>query len=357
MRRLLIMALLPLTVGGCAAFVPDLEPESTFSYAEIVSQLECETYYTDVFLTINQDDKNNLAVPDSDHAHLNAFDQWAMDISITPNLSYEEGLSIGGMSKSSLKTHWFQIASGGAASPGGSGYDMYGTANAKNEYQFAIAKLFADSSDPDGQFLSQKNADGTIVKVHRINHKLAQTCQPSSDIPVDEVVRHLIATSSSTARATQEPSPAPTAVPNVLDGKGFFGVYDYIKRSFAVNNILALQPTKTLTYQKEYRVKVQIGATPGWFGPYANISPAVGGIRIVDNTISLAFAPPPGPEPGPTKVIVVGTAPAPTKGVTLAPARPAAPSNGVSQRQSDTLTNSINNLNLNTIQNQLNRLQ
>lgn len=332
-----------LTIGGCA-YVPDLEPETSFSYVEIAQQVECETYYAAALMVINDDDSH-----DDDK-----FDGWSMDITITPNLSYESQAGLTGSHKLQLATNYVQLTAGGGASPGSANYDMYGNANAKNEYQFGIARLFEGKPKAwkPSDYIVGKRADGSIAKVHRINHEIENFCRVASEIPVENTIREIIAATSLPSALSPPPASQNLGVPNFLNTAGFFGVYDFLRRSFLVNDVLAVPP-KTLTFSKEYRVKVQIGVTPGWFTLHGNISPSVGGIRIVDNTVTLAFAPAP-PSLEAIHVIVDNLPGVPGKAAGFVGGKAAAGSKtGVSARTSDILTNAVNSA---LSSSQLNRL-
>ena len=346
MHRLAFCGLMTLAFGGCA-YVPDLEPETSFSYWEIAQQIECETYYAAALMTINDDDKS-----DDD-----AFDNWSMDITLTPNLSYESQAGIAGSHKLQLTPNFVQLTAGGGASPGSANYDMYGNANAKNEYQFHISKLFA--GDPkawkksDYEVIYIRRPDGSFVGVHKINPKIERPCRVTPDVSVHDTIMGIIDTVRRDSPPLSPPASQNLGVPNLLNSGGFFGVYDFLKRSFYVNDDLKIPP-KTLTFSKEYKVKVQVGLTPGWFTLHGNISPSVGGIRIDDNTVTLAFAPPP-PPTLPTDVFIVGSnIPLGGKVASVAaPARVARSKTGVSARQSDVLTNAVNSA---LFSSQLNRL-
>jgi hypothetical protein len=335
-----------LAIGGCA-YVPDLEPETSFSYVEIAQQVECETYYAAALMVINDDDSH-----DDDK-----FDGWSMDITITPNLSYESQAGLTGSHKLQLTTNYVQLTAGGGASSGSSNYDMYGNANAKNEYQFGIATLYAGK--PAGtppawkqsDYIIGRRADGSLAKVHRINPAIEIPCRVAPDLPVEKTIREIIASASLASAPSVPPASQNLGVPNFLNTAGFFGVYDFLQRSFLVNDVLSVPP-KTLTLSKEYRVKVQLGITPGWFTLHGNISPSVGGIRIVDNTVTLAFAP---PSPGVTHVIVDNLPAVPGKSVGLVGGGAAlgVGRTGVSARTSDVLTNAVNSA---LTSSQLNRL-
>jgi hypothetical protein len=348
MRRSTLGIFTTLALAGCA-YVPDLEPETSFSYADVALQIECETYYAAALLVVN----------DHDSVDDDAFDRWSMDITITPNLSYESQASLAGSHKLQLTPNFVQLTVGGGASPSSANYDMYGTANAKNEYQFRIGKLF--QGDPNAwkksDYIIDRRSDGSIAKVHRINPYIEEACQVTPGMRVEDTIRGIIASSGSGPSAPVPPaSPSVGVVPNFLNSAGFFGVYDFLKRSFHVNDVLAIPP-KTLTYSKEYKVKVQLGITPGWFTLHGNISPNVGGIRIVDNTVTLAFAPP-APPTQPTEVIVVGTKEGTAKfsavpGGKAGGVAKVGSHNGVSARTSDTLTNAVNSA---LFSSQLNRL-
>jgi hypothetical protein len=348
MRRGTLGVFATLALGGCA-YVPDLEPETSFSYAEVAQQIECETYYAAALLMINDDDSR-----DDD-----AFDRWSMDITITPNLSYESQAALSGSHKLQLTPNFVQLTVGGGASPSSANYDMYGTANAKNEYQFGIAKLF--QGDPKAwkksDYIIGRRGDGSIVKVHRISPQIEDPkegtpCRVAPEIPVEQTIRGIIESARLDPVPSAPPASSNLGVPNFLNSAGFFGVYDFLKRSFLVNDVLSIPP-KTLTYSKEYKVKVQLGITPGWFTLHGNISPNVGGIRIVDNTVTLAFAPPAPPTQA-TEVIIVGSkvgfAP---KVAGVAVGTTAGSHNGVSPRTSDALTNAVNSA---LFSSQLNRL-
>ncbi|MDE2365124.1 MAG: hypothetical protein KGM42_20805 [Hyphomicrobiales bacterium] len=325
MRLRHLAAIAPTLLAGCA-YVPDLESEQTFSYAEIVSQLECETYYAAALLKINSDDANTA----------NKIYDWSMDITLTPNLSYEASINVGSTHRSSLKSNYFQWALGGGPAPGGVGYDMTGISNAKNEYVFAISKLLSK----DGSSYKAYRQDGQLVSVRKITPALERLCIPQGGSSVEQSILDLIRSAKLPAEPASETTGArQSAVPNILDFGGFFGVYSFLKRSFAVNNILSLPP-KTLLMSKEYKVKIQLGVTPGWYHVYGSISPNGGAMRTVDNTVTLAFAPP-SPPSEPTQVVIVGQ-----KRATAA-AAPAgqvgrAIHTGVSARQSDVLTNAVN---------------
>jgi hypothetical protein len=333
-----------LTLGGCA-YVPDLEPETSFSYVEIAQQIECETYYAAALMLINDDDRS-----DDD-----AFDNWSMDITITPNLSYESQAALSGSHKLQLTPNFVQLTVGGGASPSSANYDMYGNANAKNEYQFGIAKLFEGNPKAwrQSDYIVGRRADGSLAKVHRINDKIENFCRVAPEITVQKTILEIIGSTRFRSALAAPPASQNLGVPNFLNSAGFFGVYDFLKRSFLVNDVLAVPP-KTLTFSKEYKVRVQVGITPGWFTLHGNISPNVGGIRIVDNTVTLAFAPPPRPTE-PTEVIIVGSkagAPGKVAGV-IGGSVTARSRTGVTARTSDVLTNAVNSA---LFSSQLNRL-
>jgi hypothetical protein len=335
MRWAVFGILATVTIGGCA-YVPDLEPETSFSYWEIAQQLECETYYAAALMVINNDD-----VSDDDN-----FDKWSMDITLTPNLSYESQAALSGSQRLKLTPNYLQLTLGGGASPNAANYDMYGDANAKNEYQFGIGKLF--SGDPkdwkpsDYVIFLGRHKDGTPKGVHRINRVIEEYCRVAPDVSVDDTVRGLFDSARLNRTRSLPPASQNLGVPNLLNSAGFFGVYDFLKRSFVVNDDLATPP-KTLLVSKEYKVRVQLGITPGWFTLHGNISPNVGGIRVVDNTVTLAFAPPT-PPPEPTQVIIVGSkagAPGKVAGF-VGGSHIAKRTTGVSARTSDVLTNAVN---------------
>jgi hypothetical protein len=349
---------------GCA-YVPDLEPENTFSYAEIANQIECETYYSAALLLINDDDPSKSS----------SFDDWSMDLTVTPNHSDEASINFAGANKTTLSKTYLNWTLGGGASPGSMAYDMYGDANAKNEYQFAVRKLLSDTKDDD---IVATRGDGKTITVHNIAPPLANSCRPSSQVSVREAVQGLIGSaytaSDPSVHATLPTLVAPGQVANIFDGRGVFGIYEFLKRSFAVNTLISIPP-KSLSFTKEYKVKVQAGVTRGWYNVYGNFSPNTGGIYMIDNTVTLAFAPPSAPPPPskPIEVTIVGQIPAPppikksevhppeVRSAISAPhkvrgAISAAHSSGVSDRQSDILTNAVISNGQTQILNKLNQV-
>ena len=328
---------------------PDLEPEGTFSYAEIAAQLECETYLAAIKIEID-----NKVDPNTKKIINTAFDTWDMDILINPNQSYDGALNIGFTSKSSATAkNYFQLGLGGGSSPGGAGYDMYGATNARNEYVFPVLKLFKTEN---GKISDWKFSDGKhTFMLHQINKSLWKICRPSTSMTMDRIVPAMV------QDAAHHDIPAGgiinnPGVPNIRNSKGFFGIYDFLDRSFAVNNTLGVLP-KSILYTKEYKVKINVGATPGWYVATGNTSPGVGALRTIDNTVTVSFAPDPLKSGATHQVAVVKTertSSGKLKTRTVIEHRPST-YNGVSPAASEVLSNSISNSVIQQLQNKLNQ--
>lgn len=339
-----------MSLSGCAAYVPNLESERTFSYAEVATQIECETYLAATKINIEEQlAKGHPDVDVGSQKHIDiAFDTYAMSISIKPSLSYDLGAGLGLSTKNSaVSKSFFQFALGGGASPGGAGYDALGTATANNEYTFPVQKLFG----PD-----KSHRLGTkTYNVLSPNAYLSESCKPGGramyDVVQDVLLSHFEPDIPGQDLVRQ------TAVPNITDANGVFGIYDFLNRSFAVNKTLDVLPT-TIGFSKEYKVKVNVGVTPGWYVATGNTSPAFGAARTVDNLISVAFAP---DKDGKAKAPVIAAKN--RKGRNALGTRSSPPAqgsrrtiNGVSPETANTLSNSINSLQLQSIQNRLNQL-
>ena len=320
MFRTLACTVAALGLSGCA-YIPDLETEDTFSYAEIVNQVECETH---------QAIERLQALRDPEHPEKLVYewadlDNWAMGISITPSVFADAQLNVGSTHKGrpDKSGNFLQWALGGtAAAPGGFNLEGYGSSAVSNKYQLNILALYNGKKDKAGKFVFDGN--------RRINDMIKCV------------------------------TPTQPAIPQNAFRGGYFGIEKFLDRSLAATGNLTVEPT-TLGYTKEYRERVQLGVTPGWYTALGNTSSAVGAYAYLDNIIGLTFTPPTrAAVPKPIEVIIVG---APGKPVAAKPGRPVVANTArvpavsglklevppVSAGQSERLLNGQNNLLTNQI--------
>ncbi|GEM_PF-4844461 len=312
MRQILYLGVSVFALSGCAIVPEQPNDEVVFSYAEIVNQIECETYYALNDIQ-NQKSLDEHGKPVRTYGWAD-LDKWAMDISISPSLTADIQVGVNATKKTiwhqntTKANDYLQTALGGTgASPGGLNYEGYGNNLGKNEYQFVISNLYASVTDKHGNYL-----------------------------PVDQ--RHL----NPKLQRCPDPGVLQSAVPQEDFLDGFFGVHDFLERSLAATANLTLDP-KTMGYTKEYRKKIQIGVTPGWYTALGNIGPVAGAYGLMDNIVGITFTPPQ-PEPASQKPQPVYLVPPPklTHG-TPANARPLGKLS-VPPGQGETLTNGANTL-------------
>jgi hypothetical protein len=320
MGREFVVGILAVGLSSCA-IVPDLpNDEQTFSYAEIVNQIECETKYAVDRLQSKTDE--NLKTKDKRVYAWADLDNWSIDISISPGKTIDMQAGINATSKTifgqstTKASDYFQTVLGGtSASPGGILYEGYGNILGKNEYQMKIGALYDKVVDKKGDYL-----DVTARRFH--DH---MDCLPEGILQ--------------------------TAVPENDFTNGFFGVHDFLEQSLAATLNLTLQP-KTVGYAKEYRKRIQVGVTPGWYTALGNVGPVVGGYGLLDNIIGITFAPPTPPSPVkpiPVYVVAGSLVTAPVKGAGPHPrhnlfAPAAAARFRLTPEESNTLTNGANSI-------------
>jgi hypothetical protein len=315
MLKRLLLGTAAISLGGCA-FVPELpNDEKEFSYAEIVNQIECET-----FDSVNQlEEKHDPQNPDPNSKVYKFADlgHWAIDISISPSMIVDAQIGISASAKTifhqdtTKASDYFQTVLGGtAASPGGITYEGYGYTLGKNEYQFVIATLYDALTDKNGKPIPP------ALRTHKTKFECLADNQLNSAVPENDF------------------------------RGGFFGIYEFLDRSLAATAKLLIEP-KTIGYSKEYKKKIQVGVTPGWYTALSNVGPVAGAYGSIDNTIGVTFTPPtPASKPKPIPVYLVKQT---TGGVAKSTTRPAVTpltKFTVSPEQSDRLTNGANSLSI-----------
>lgn len=233
---------------GCA-IMPDPEPESTLSYAEIVQQIACETYFA-----VRRIETEPLGM----WANLRA---WSYNVSIDIQNPVEIGASLGGSFQNNKSTRYHTWMLGGPASPGSLNYDGQGIPEEKTSYDVSVATLF---------------------KTGKVHGK-----------PSDELNEHFTCTFTSPAGDKWEDlgkpgGPVNSAIHPEYFSNGVFGVYDFLERVVAAGEPLGAEPT-TPSYSKELKFKFGAGATYGWFIPLNSISAAAGANYLIDDKVTLSY--------------------------------------------------------------------
>jgi hypothetical protein len=281
-----IGSLFPFTfnLAGCA-IVPSLEEDTTFSYRDILAQIECETYDAIEHIT--------STMPKKDGKPWTDLSTWSVDITLNPARYLDEQIGIGGSNKTVAKAgSYFQWTIGGTnAVPGGPSYESYGTSNAKNDWVLKLLSLYSTHPDPKDPKKLVMDKASTPNGYRPINRNLHCDARPS------------VASSNRLPDSFSE---------------GFFGIEGFLERSVDAGENIWLDP-KTIVFTKEYKKRIQIGVTPGWYVTAGNTSPAIGGYGYIDNIITLSFSPP-APPAGPIPVYEV---PNPNKVAKAVPGRPA----------------------------------
>jgi hypothetical protein len=254
MKRNLLVSLSVSLLGSCAT-VPPPQAEKSFSYTNILNQVECET------LTAVEALKG-------DRYKWAKLDQWGVSVSISPAVTLDGQLGYGGSAKSRPGTHYFQwLAGGTSAASNGAGLELYGNNTAKNSYPFAIEDLFQIHKSADGK----KIYDAAGNPGYILTKSGDRIPDPNLHCPLN-------------------PLPLKDGVPAGAFQKGFFGIKDFLVSSIPPEGAFPVLPT-SIGYAKEYRQRVQLGVTAGWYVPLGNSSPAIGGYGMIDNTIGITFTP------------------------------------------------------------------
>ena len=284
------VSILALSLSGCA-YVPDLETEDTFSYAQIVNQLECETYFAVKKLygveadidghTTNIGKKTNLAY-------------WALKITLNP-IDYFEGQASLASTHTTVKNKAGNSVSwalgGTTAASGGLSYDNQGTTSTTNSFNIKILSLFKPTKNAQGEAI--------LPPDYAINPALhcdnGPTTPPAA--PQEKVVTTLV--------ASEPPRPLAPTVPAGSFSNGYFGIYLFLDRSLAVSADL-MTTTESIGFSKEYKDKIQLGVTPGWYSTLVTSTPAIGANAYLDDKISITFTPgaPDAPKPPPAVTLV-----------------------------------------------------
>ncbi len=275
-------------LASCA-IVPNLEEEASFSYKDILNQIECEAYFA--IEHINQTIPKEKGLPWTDLAH------WSADISLNPQRYADEQVGINGSSKTVAKAgSYFQWTIGGtSAVPGGPSYESYGTASAKNDWVLNLQSLYATHPDP-------KDPTKKLFDMPPLPNGYRQ---PNKNL-----------------KCEKPPSVASTnQLPDSFSA-GVFGIEDFLQRSVDAGENLGLEP-KTIVFTKEFKKRIQVGVTPGWYVTAGNTSPAIGAYASIDDIIMLTFTPPPANPPA--KPIPVYEVPNPNKPAVIAHGRPLVP--------------------------------
>lgn len=245
-----------------------------------LSQIQCETY-------------DAVKKIDSVYPTLD-FDKWSVQVEIFPTQSVDGQLNVGLTHKPVTKSsNYFQWALGGSgAASGGSGLESFGSASAKNDYAFRVLNLFEPLKNKNGIVRVNGNAVMPLPgspHYHEINSNLRNLCSLDghTSAPLD-------------------------AVPAMADAEGYFGIEKFLRRSIAGLLISedveqtgqpksATAEISQLVFSKEYRSKIWLGVTPGWYVATGNFSPGIGGYRQIDDYVTLTFKPPSVPA-GETKI-------------------------------------------------------
>ena len=130
-----------LPFAGCA-YVPEIESESTFSYAEIMNQAECELYWAGENLWKQPQD-------DSQESQKFAFpefqpERYSVEIDIAPWQKFSSSANLGGQFKTSTKgVNYFQWVLGTSnGSAGATGDSAFGKASGTNQYLLNTQNLY-----------------------------------------------------------------------------------------------------------------------------------------------------------------------------------------------------------------------
>jgi hypothetical protein len=228
--------------------VPEPESEATLSYAEIVQQVECETYNA----------VRKLEMEDKSSTQWARLRDWSFTIDIYPTQFLEASANLG-MTEQTPKTkagRYFQIALGGPNSSSGLNYDEYGATIAQSAYNLNVSTLFEKANS------------------EQINSHLTCNLGPSAEAQANDL--------------GQPGGAVNPQIPRQDFSNGVFGIYDYLQRTLAAGAPLGTEPS-TMSFSKEYKIKIQAGITPGWYAPLGNTSPGVGGDYSLDDKITLTF--------------------------------------------------------------------
>jgi hypothetical protein len=329
----LLAVLAACSVSSGCAFVPDLEPESSFSYAEIMTQLQCELYLASERLRYETN-----ADPDT----YGSFEpgKWIATIGLVPDLSVDASANIVGTVNSSLGKAFSKWTSGGGVASA-TGAEINGDANANNQYNFQLVNLYLaqdmlspklESSEdrhvfpvakptsekatqiiyekPDNLGVSQYkvveekekegkstfyvvNDDTSPLNNHRlINPRLRNQCKFSEAAEKSLGFKNHISISTGD-------------YPSEIGG--VFGLYEFMNRSLAATRAGTTDVTQ-LQMEKWYKMNISAGVTPGWYVPYGNLGPAVGAVQRVNDRIDVTLKPASDPKPTLQYVCVVSKA-------------------------------------------------
>jgi hypothetical protein len=132
-RGALLTAGLSIALNGCA-IVPDLEPEESFGYSEIVTQLQC------VFYLASEKLRNEI---NRDPSAVNPFEpsDWVATIALEPDTQSDVGVNFNAIIQNKL-TNTFTKASAGGGPASAAGVELNGDAAAQNQYNLSLVDLY-----------------------------------------------------------------------------------------------------------------------------------------------------------------------------------------------------------------------
>jgi hypothetical protein len=305
----LLAALAACSVSSGCAFVPDLEPESSFSYAEIVTQVQCELYLAS--------ERQRLET-DKDQYNPNPFEPtlWTAQITVTPDLQIDMQANIAGNAVTSLAGAYSKWSAGGGTASA-TGAEINGDANASNIYNLNMAALYlssveivSDSSKnkidkeifPTSRKLSSntlqikyENKDNLGYDTYNVVEDKSGTyvvADPSSLLYQHRLINPRLRKQCILSREAMQSTngaehlSVSTAGSYPSEVGGVLGIYDYLKRSFAVTES-GTAAVNTITMTKWYKMNIAAGVTAGWFVPYGSYGPNVGGSQKLYDQIAL----------------------------------------------------------------------
>jgi hypothetical protein len=312
-----------LSLNGCAV-VPDLEPEQSFSYAEIVTQLQCELYLASEKLrhemSLDQDAANPFEPLD-----------WVATISLQPDIQSDVGVNLGAAWQSNLTKTYSKFSSGGGSATS-SGVELNGDAASQNQYNLSISNLYLSGSgierfkkslaDQPNRNIYPNVIPGVGARVtisypedgkNRAVSYSAKLEKTNGDIfyEIDEPgsalngfrlihprLRHQCLFTKKEAPIPDSLNPAAKAIaedaqiamaesgayPSELGG--VFGLYGYMQRSLAAMQSGTVDVT-SFQFTNSYRLNILVGVTAGWYGPLGSIGPSAGAYKKLYDQIQI----------------------------------------------------------------------
>ncbi|WP_158813617.1 hypothetical protein [Methylocapsa sp. S129] len=306
-------------VSGCA-FVPDLEPETSFSYAEIMTQLECELYLASERVKSETD-----ANPDTRRPFEPT--DWIANITINPDLSNDASVNLAGSGVNSLAKAYTKWTSGGGVAPN-TGVEINGDANANDQYVFKLLNLYltpdfvisnknkfdpevfpiAEQSHGKTVAIEYKNPDSLrISKYQVVEEKVEDTAvYVVSDVTSPLYKHRLINPRLRNQCQFSEAAERSLGFKNHISIStgdypseigGVFGLYEFMTRSLAATDAGITEVTQ-FAIEKWYKMNISAGVTPGWYVPFGNSGLSAGAVQKLFDRVNVTLkkaTPPPQP--------------------------------------------------------------